>query len=494
MQKKPVEAMEKAKEAVKRDAALRKLRDSVASGTYPGMTPGAPLPVPSVYISAEHADMYSANAQFVLAECSIASNRYDEAIHIYEMLSQNLVYADSARLRICLGNTYYTIKNYNQALKCYRLAHDKLPEACLHDRVRMLNNIALVRDDDGGGDVQVHIKRGHINEAIAVYNDMMMLKPHHETAQNLIICMYIMEDFDGAKKEFSRLSNIPPITDHDDGDDDVLGAAATSSSTSGPTPGEGASEEQILEFLGDLLKTTDIKRLGSRTLSNPTETKKQGLDELSMLLSSRQKDLERSIIITAKLIAPAISPQEDEGYDYVINVVKKCPHAHLAADLELAKALGLMRAKSVDKALTTLQGYAAAQKQSAITVASRDGGVLVGAPDRYSCETANVNLSFFYMLMENYDAAEKCAVTALRVCVVMVVVVVMVQLNRNNAKALVNLGNIYFRRRQSRPAEKCYLAALDIETDLPQSLFNLGMNIDVDLYYLRYYVPQGWPI
>ena len=58
---------------------------------------------------------------------------------------------------------------------------------------------------------------------------------------------------------------------------------------------------------------------------------------------------DRAIILSAKLVAPNIDDAFANGYDWIIDTIKASPHAGIANELEIAKAIQFLKTKDFQK-------------------------------------------------------------------------------------------------------------------------------------------------
>ena len=103
-------ALEKAKEAGKRERALSKQREQ-----------------------ANLADQINLDLTycvlFNLANQYHANKMHQEALNTYAVIVKNKMFNQSGRLRVNMGNIYFEQKKYTQAVKMYRMALDQISNA-----------------------------------------------------------------------------------------------------------------------------------------------------------------------------------------------------------------------------------------------------------------------------------------------------------------------------------------------------------------------------
>jgi intraflagellar transport protein 88 len=155
--------------------------------------------------------------------------------------------------------------------------------------------------------------------------------------------------------------------------------------------------------------------------------------------------------LAAKLVAPNIESHFSSGFDSVTELIKASPHAEIASELEIAKAIQYLKTKDFPKAIETLKSFEKKDQK------------LVG--------TAATNLSFLYYLEGELKLAEKYADLAINT-------------DRYNAKAQTNLGNCYFAKGSYEKAKEYYTEAISVDAVCTEAMFNLGLvNKKLGLYH-----------
>lgn len=130
-------------------------------------------------------------------------------------------------------------------------------------------------------------------------------------------------------------------------------------------------------------------------------------DQLREMFRHEKKELERFIMLAGKLIAPIL---DGVGFDWVVENLKSTKHVEIASELEIAKAIQYLKEKDFEKSIQVLKEF---EKK-----------------DHKSMGIAAANLSFLYLLENDYKSAEKYAEIAINA-------------DRYNSKALTNRGNCY---------------------------------------------------
>ena len=64
-----------------------------------------------------------------------------------------------------------------------------------------------------------------------------------------------------------------------------------------------------------------------------------------IFLSPRKRAAERYMVMSAKLVAPTVEANFEQGFDWVIEMIRASPHAEIASELEIAKAIHHLKCK-----------------------------------------------------------------------------------------------------------------------------------------------------
>ncbi len=169
-------------------------------------------------------------------------------------------------------------------------------------------------------------------------------------------------------------------------------------------------------------------------------------DELRDYLKAKQKQHWDFILKGAKLIAEVVEDNWIKGYDYVIEQLRsyaaKKEKCNLAGEIEMAKALYYLKEKDFSNAIDSLKAFEKKEKDLKMQ--------------------ASTNLSFIFLLEGDLKNADKYARLAIDV-------------DKYNAKALVNLGNCYFLKRDFEAAKSKYIEAIKADADCVEAIYNLGL-------------------
>eukprot|EP00397_Hematodinium_sp_SG-2012_P008683 GEMP01008749.1.p1 GENE.GEMP01008749.1~~GEMP01008749.1.p1 ORF type:complete len:815 (+),score=195.88 GEMP01008749.1:33-2477(+) len=288
------EALERAKEAAKRERALCRMREQQNL-------------LDQLNIDLTYAVCLN------LAIQHHANGNTQEALSIYTQIVKNKQYPYSGRFRVNMGNMYFAQQKYPGSIKMYRMALDQIPNNCQSMRFKIMRNIG-----------HAFFKMHQFPDAIDSYENLLLHGLSHldfMTGFNLILCYYALGDKDKMKSDFLKLLNIQQVGLEDMDDDEESewpGAEVTGGWTEDKTEGDDALRE-------------DIKR--------------------------RQREAARYIVNAANLIAPVLDRQGVVGYDWVIDTLNSHGFPGIASELEIAKASYFLRRKEFDEAIAVLKTF-----------------------------------------------------------------------------------------------------------------------------------------
>ncbi|KAJ3167375.1 Intraflagellar transport protein 88 [Geranomyces variabilis] len=327
---------------------------------------------------------------FNLANQYQRNQLYQEALNTYGVIVKNKLFNQSGRLRVNMGNIYFEQKKYSQAVKMYRMALDQISNVNKDIRLKIMRNIG-----------NAFIRMGQFQDAITSFEAIMEGSPDYHAGFNLILCYFALGDRDRMKRSLQRLMAIrpPAIEQNED-----FGATLSD---------EPIEDHEVFDE-----------------------------DELRAIARERQQAGERCIVLAAKLVAPSIENTFSVGYDWIVEAIKASPHAAIASEIEIAKAIQYLRAKDFTKAVETLKMFEKTDQK------------MIG--------TAATNLSFLYFLDGDYKQAEKYAELAITT-------------DRYNAKAQTNRGNCYFVKKNFEKAKDHYQQAINVDAVCTEAMYNLGL-------------------
>ena len=117
-----------------------------------------------------------------------------EALNTYTLVVKNKQYPQSGRLRVNMGNIYYSQKKYPQAIKMYHMALDQIPNSGKEVRFKIFRNIG-----------NAFVRLGQFQDAISQFETIMNSNPDFQSGFNLILCYYALGDAEKMKRGFTKL-------------------------------------------------------------------------------------------------------------------------------------------------------------------------------------------------------------------------------------------------------------------------------------------------
>ena len=181
------EALDKAKEAAKKERILCTQRDQASISDQINLDL-------TYYVLFNLANQYQSN------------QLYPEALNAYLMIVKNKLFNHGGRLRVNMGNVYFAQKKYLQAVKMYQMALDLISEQHhKHIRAKILKNIGSAL-----------LRMGRYQDAITSFEQAMAEVPCHTSVYNLILTYFAVGDSDKMKRAFERLVKIPIGLDNEE--------------------------------------------------------------------------------------------------------------------------------------------------------------------------------------------------------------------------------------------------------------------------------------
>ena len=119
------------------------------------------------------------------------------------------------------------------------------------------------------------------------------------------------------------------------------------------------------------------------------KTEKKGISETDPLkeyLKEKKKEALSYVSMAAKLIAPIIEEEPLSGYDYVIEALKAANLPEVESEMEIQKAISLIKNKEIEKAIESFKSF---EKKDKIMMAM-----------------ASNNISFLYFLENDFKLSE----------------------------------------------------------------------------------------
>lgn len=295
------QALEKAKEAGKRERQLCRLRDQQ------GM-------------------LEQLNVDLTYAVClnlaiqQQAGGNDQEAYTIYSQIVKNKQYPYAGRFRVNMGNICFAQGRYPTAIKMYRMALDQIPANVQGIRFKILRNIG-----------HAFFAMRQFTDAAESYENLLSQDGQFldfMTGFNLILCYYALGDKEKMQQGFVRMLSIQQVgledadDENEDPDSPVVGAA-------------GKAFEELDKGVDAMDKD----------------------DALREDIKKRQRDAARYILNAAQLIAPTIEKTAVAGFDWVIDALTKNGFPGIGSELEIGKASYHLRRKEFDAAIDILKRF-----------------------------------------------------------------------------------------------------------------------------------------
>uniref|UniRef100_A0A665V0L7 Intraflagellar transport 88 homolog n=1 Tax=Echeneis naucrates TaxID=173247 RepID=A0A665V0L7_ECHNA len=181
-----IQALEKAKEAGRKERALVRQREQSGSG--------------------EHINLDLTYSVLLNLANQYANNEmYPEALNSYQVIVKNKMFSNAGRLKVNMANIYFKQKNYPKAIKFYRMALDQISNTHKELRIKIMQNIGVV-----------FVRMGQYSDAITSFEHIMSESANIKTGFNLILCYYAIGDRERMKKAFLKLISVRLGIDDED--------------------------------------------------------------------------------------------------------------------------------------------------------------------------------------------------------------------------------------------------------------------------------------
>ena len=465
-------ALEKAKDAVKRERHLSRQREKYG-----------------LLDSVNHDLTYA--VLFNLANTYARCQLHGEALNTYGILIKNKQYPQAQRLRVNIGALHFAAGDYQAAVKAFRMGIDHLSAIGMRElRARVMGNIAVCFLKLGQYQDAIHTLEAIMDAAVidktgkdapgkpagaagaggrtgsaGAGSGLSVGGGDVQTGFNLLVCYFALGDKEKMKKGFSGLLALEDVRGLREDDDE-----------------EDEAEDD------DLLKTAAERKDEAETAADRQLLSHH--DELTVQRRDRQRSIQRYLILAARLIAPCIEQTVEAGFDWVIEELRKPKLSAAAAGgsggaaeyggfashhlseldasrpgypvsamhLLLAKGISFLHANNLQAAIEVFRSFHHAHQSTAAAA----GGGSGGSPSSSLIDHAATNLSFLYFLETDLKMAAQYADLAL-------------QRDRYNAKALVNKANTLFAAADFGAAKELYLEAIGVEADCVEAIYNLGL-------------------
>ncbi|KRY22340.1 Intraflagellar transport protein 88 -like protein, partial [Trichinella patagoniensis] len=294
------QALEFAKEAVRRERALAKLREQQNIIEQPSLD-------------------LTFSVLFNLAQQYEANELYSEAISMYETLTMNKMFPCAgdliigkiffiaymftyfipiADLGVNIGRIYMRQEQFSKAIQYFQQALEQVPSVQRTSRRKIINNIGVAL---------TKLKR--YEDAISRYEQSLQIKADFPVALNALLCAFLLNDKHRMKTFFLNLLEIS------------------------------------LEISDEAKYFTDM--------DNPTESLFAVAirsDMLRQFEMNRKKLSERTILTAANLISSRIANKFADGYAWCVEMIKKSKYSDIADDMEINKAIEFLKCGDVTSA------------------------------------------------------------------------------------------------------------------------------------------------
>lgn len=318
------EALDKAKEATKREAALSKHLEQ--SGLK---------------------DQINADLKYSVAfnlAVQYESNRlHTEALNTYSLIVKNRYYLNAGRLRVNMGNIYYRDKKYTLAIKMYKMALDRIPNNNKETRFKIMRNI---------GHALVSV--GQYQEAVQVYEAIMEEFPDIHTGFNLILCYYALGEKDKMKKAFVKLLGVRVESDADDLDEVETDIDDEESDKERP---------EVLDMYEDNLRR-----------------------ELRQKRAKANEIIMKAARLIAGMIEKDWESGYDYVIEQLKYYEVKYPNSQLSSEMEMTKALAYLKHKHFNKAIEALKAFEKKDKKFQARAATNISYLYMLEDDLKNCE------------------------------------------------------------------------------------------------------------
>ncbi|XP_017786261.1 PREDICTED: intraflagellar transport protein 88 homolog [Nicrophorus vespilloides] len=400
-------ALSKAKEASNKERSLIRMQEQSGLGDHHNMD-------------------LTYSVLFTLANQYAANDLFTEALNTYQLITKNRMFSNAHRLKVNMGNIFYSQGQFHKAIKMYRMALDQVPSSQKNLRIKIMHNIAMV-----------FVKMGQYEEAITSLEYIMSEQPNHRAGLHLVICCRAMEDKDRMRSSFSILLAVPLELEDEE---------------------KYSSDQDNQE---DILIASAIRN-----------------DDLHVYEMKKRSDAEHCILTAAKLIAPLIEDTFSDGYDWCVETIKSSEYARLAGELEINKAVMFLKQGQLNEAIETLKAF---DKESTIATSAATNlsfiyylqgdfdnaekyGEIVKNSDGYNAG-GFVNLGACAFGKGNYDQARNYFVSAL-------------DCDPSSVEALYNLGLVLKYQGNNDEALECFQKFTGSLALLPEVVFQIAVLLE----------------
>uniref|UniRef100_A0A5S6Q5S1 UDP-N-acetylglucosamine--peptide N-acetylglucosaminyltransferase SPINDLY n=1 Tax=Trichuris muris TaxID=70415 RepID=A0A5S6Q5S1_TRIMR len=171
-------ALEYAKEAVRRERAIVKLREQ------------------QNLIEETNVDLTFC-ALFNLAQQYSSNSLFPEALKMYEALTKNKMFTTAGDLLINTGNIYMQKQQYISAIRHYQLALERVPNVQKIAKQKIRVNMGVA-----------YFKLKRYKDAMECFEEAMQIKSDFRIGMNMLLCALLLEDWQQLKTCFVNLLDI----------------------------------------------------------------------------------------------------------------------------------------------------------------------------------------------------------------------------------------------------------------------------------------------
>eukprot|EP00796_Vickermania_ingenoplastis_P008694 gene8694-6115_t len=182
------EALDKAKEAGKKERQLCKQREDLNLSEQ-------------INVELTFAVHFNLAVQFQNHEL------YMEALNAYNLIVRNSQFPQATRLRVNIGNIYGAQKKYLLAIKMYRLALDETPPSDKELRYKLYRNIG-----------NAFVRMGQYRDAVNSYETILEGSGDVSAGFNLVLCYYALGETEKMKRTFIKMLHSRPAGLEDEED------------------------------------------------------------------------------------------------------------------------------------------------------------------------------------------------------------------------------------------------------------------------------------
>ncbi|CAK9300759.1 unnamed protein product [Gordionus sp. m RMFG-2023] len=421
-----ISALEKAIEAKELSDSLgSKLKDFLADDME--ISTKSIRPLIELYFSETSRENSNYAVSFNLAYQYESSGKYEEAIKFYQQLNK---YKHNFRSKINIANVYCKRGLLDQGLKYFRMALDQIPESFKLIRIKTMINIGLVM-----------LKSEKYSDALTCFQHVAS----EAANQN-----YLTEDNDAndASKENANLENFG-------GREDIYKEILVRVNTyliytrckilkqkPNDTNAEIHIEEKNSELISLIKK--DFERLLTFSTNSELRTPFKEHDLTSNIVkpltNDRQTDLKSTILNLIYIISPLIDRSFQRGFQWCMKKLIESPNFNISG-IEMFKAWWYIKNYNFVKAAEIYKNI--------LDEILKDNDCKKDESTWNTLKIAGLNLSFLYIIRQDYKKAEECLENILRT-------------HGDFPQALINRGNVHLYSNQTEKAIECYEKTLKV--------------------------------